>query len=186
MEANADALTSQRNQYENALRSKLSMEQQNREDIYNYNKQVRQGVQEGKLLNLKREIDNVGQPDIQNLTALADLSKTIGGLVTDYAKQKNESDQLYGQNLVFQYGVTPQILSEYEAQKAKLAQGDASANAAANQMEFRGVPTEVLDQVRGTWRLEALRRHPCLCITGCTGLCTLPWKCCRYSNTLWW
>jgi hypothetical protein len=160
MRDNANALTAQRNQFEDATRSKLAREQQNRDDIYKFEQQSRRNYQQGKLNNLKLKAENVGEPDIQNLSALADLSKTVGNIVSDYAKQKKESDQLYGQNLVFQYGVTPKILSEYEAQKEQLTRGTAAANAAANQMEFRGVPTDVLDQIRGLggWKLYGATR----------------------------
>jgi hypothetical protein len=160
MRDNANALTSQRNDYEQALRGTLAREQQNRDDIYQFERQSRRNYQQARLNNLKLKAENVGEPDIQNLSALADLSKTVGNIVSDYAKQKKESDQLYGQNLVFQYGVTPNILAEYEAQKEQLTKGAAAANAAANQMEFRGVPVEVLDQVRGLggWKLYGATR----------------------------
>lgn len=162
MQDNANALTSQRNEYEAALRSNAAKEQQNRDANYQFERQSSRSVQEARQLNQQRKLESIraAEPDIQNLTALADLSKTISGLVSDYGKQKKEEDLLYGQNLVFQYGVTPKTLAEYEAQKDKLNQAATATNAAANQMEFRGVPIEVLERVRGLsgWKLYGATR----------------------------
>ena len=162
MQDNANALTSQRNEYEAALRSNAAKEQQNREALYQFDRQSSRSVQEARQLNQQRKIESLrsAEPDIQNLTALADLSKTISGLVSDYGKKKKEEDLLYGQNLVFQYGVTPKTLAEYESQKDQLNQAATATNAAANQMEFRGVPVEVLERVRGLsgWKLYGATR----------------------------
>lgn len=167
MESNADLIKSQRNEYEAGLRDKFSKEQNNRNQNFEFQQQVRryrsdgkQRVAENEINNLRMQAQSPGSPELQNLKALSGLSDTIGKLVTDYAKNKKESDTLYGQNLVFQYGLTPKMLAEYETQKTKLAQGDAAANKLANQMEFRGVPTEVLEQVRGlsAWKLYGAAR----------------------------
>lgn len=161
MEENANALTNQRNQYEADLRSKLAKEQANREAVYEFERQSKRSYKEAALNNLKVAGENVGQPNIQNLTALSELSKTVGELVTNYAKQKKEEDLLYGQNLVFEYGVTPKMLAEYESQKSQLNQAAAATNAVANQMEFRGVPVEVLEKVRSLsgWKLYGATRQ---------------------------
>lgn len=162
MQDNANALTSQRNEFEAALRSNAAKEQQNRESIYEFERQSRRSVQDARQLNQARRLESIksAEPDIQNLTALADLSKTISGLVSDYGKKKKEEDLLYGQNLVFQYNLTPQKLAEYEAQKEQLSQAATAANKAANEMEFRGVPVEVFERVRGLsgWKLYGATR----------------------------
>ena len=162
MKENANALTAQRNEYENVLRANAAKEQQNRNDIYEFERQSNRSVQDARQLNQARKLESLksAEPNIRNLSALSDLSKTISGLVSDYGKQKKEEDLLYGQNLVFQYGVTPQVLSDYEAQKDKLNQAATASNATANQMEFRGVPIEVLERIRGLsgWKLYGATR----------------------------
>lgn len=160
MEQNADALTARRNEYEQQLRSNAAKEQQNRDQVYEFERQARRSYQEGQLLNLRRAVEDVEKPNLQNLEALKDLSSTIGKIVTDYGERKKEEDLLYGQNLVFQYGLTPQKIAEYEAQKEKLTQAATAANGAANQLEYRGVPVEVYEKVRGLsgWKLYGATR----------------------------
>lgn len=162
LQDNANALTAQRNEFEAALRSNAAKEQANRDAVYEFERQSNRSVQAARQLNLTRKLqsEQSAQPNIQGLTALADLSKTISGLVSDYGKQKKEEDLLYGQNLVFQYGVTPQTLAQYEAQKEQISQSATATNAAANQMEFRGVPVEVLERIRGLsgWKLYGATR----------------------------
>ncbi len=162
MKENANALTAQRNEYENALRANAAKEQQNRNQIYEFERQSRRSVQEARQLNQARKLESLkaAEPDIRNLTALADLSKTISGLVSDYGKQKKEEDLLYGQNLVFQYNLSPEKLAAYEAQKDQLQQAATAANGVANQMMFRGVPVEVYEQARNLtgWKLYGATR----------------------------
>lgn len=162
MEDNANALTSQRNEYEAALRANAAKEQQNRDANYQFERQSARSVQEARQLNQQRKLESLklAEPNVQNLTALADLSKTISGLVSDYGKQKKEEDLLYGQNLVFQYNLSPQKLAEYEAQKEQLSQAATAANRAANEMEFRGVPIEIYERLRNLsgWKLYGATR----------------------------
>jgi hypothetical protein len=160
MEANAEALTARRNEYEQQLRSKLAKEQQNRSDVYEFERQARRSYQEGDLRNLKLQAETVEQPNIENLKSLTELSTTIGKLVSDYGEKKKQDDLLYGQNLVFQYGLTPKKLEEYEAQKGQLTAAATAANGVANQMEFRGVPISVYEEYRklSGWKLYGATR----------------------------
>lgn len=160
MQDNANALTTQRNDYENALRANAAKEQQNRDQIYEFERQSNRAVHAASQRNLQLQKESLGEPDIQTLSGLADLSKTISGLVSEYAENKKEADLLEGQNLVFQYGLNPQLISEYEAQKEQLSKSATAVNAAANQLEFRGVPVEAIERFRGLsgWKLYGATR----------------------------
>lgn len=141
-------LASNQSNYISGLERKQNLEAQNRDEVFNFNERQRRRVFDDEMRNLDRQKGVDPGSSVKDLEALAGLSKTLGEVITDYGKRKDEADELYGKNLVFQYGVTPQLLQEYAANKAKLNQTATAVNGVVNQLEFQGVPVDVLDKVK--------------------------------------
>lgn len=155
MQDNRETNRRNRDAYQAGMVNAQNIERQNRADNFAFEQRSRDRAQEALNQNLKQKVYDA-QSYQQNLDkqvtalgALSGLAPTIGKMVLEYKKGRDEADELFGKNLVFQYGVTPKILQEYEANKSKINTAATAANGVANQLEFQGVPVEVLERVRG-------------------------------------
>jgi hypothetical protein len=135
--------------YINSLERKQSLERQNRDEVFRFNEGQRKRVYEDEMRVLQRQGDVDPGATQSNLKALSQFSETIGKVAFDFAKKKSQEDELYGKNLVFQYGLTPQIMQEYEQNKGKIDKTATTVNGVVNQLEFNGIPIDVLEKFRG-------------------------------------
>lgn len=123
-------------------------EEQNRNVIFNFEREQRKRIYDDEMRNLERRKDvNLGN-SVNDLKALSQFSETISKVAIGIAQQKGEADELYYKNLAFEHGITPKLLQEYEQNKAKVDKSAASINNVVNQLEFNGVPVDVLEKFR--------------------------------------
>lgn len=146
---------SNRDAYLSGQEFKQQAEQRNRDANFQFAARSRQAYQDGVSRNLQTKIQDATRAqqsfdkDMTTMGALASLAPTLSKVVTEYQKNKDEADEIEGMNLVAQYGVTPEKLQRYQAGVAKLDRADAAVKGITNQLEFEGVPVDVLERLRG-------------------------------------
>ena len=144
-----EQLSSNQSSYINSLERKQGLERQNRDENFRFEDSQRKRIYEDEMRVLQRQGGVDPGATQSNLKALSQFSETIGKVAFDFAKRQSQEDELYGKNLVFKYGLTPQIMQEYEQNKDKLDKTATTVNGVVNQLEYNGIPVDVLEKFRG-------------------------------------
>lgn len=152
MQRYASQREANRQEYARGMERKFAAEEQNRRQNFEWQEREAQRYQNAVLRNIDTKRENaaraaqfIGQ-DKTVLTALSGLSKTISEGLIAYDKKVSEEQEADGKNFVFENNLSPEVIARYQAQKAALSESDTRLNNVANQLEFEGVPTSILDQ----------------------------------------
>ncbi len=152
MQRQASQLESNRRDYAQGMQRKFATEERNRRDNFEFQQRDAERYQDAVLRNIAVERDNaanalraVGQ-DQTALEALSGLSQGLSKVLVEYNKKQLVDQEIEGKNLVFENGLSPDVVSRYQAQKAALSESESRLNNVVNQLDFEGVPVSVLEQ----------------------------------------
>jgi muramidase (phage lysozyme) len=151
MRENQDAESRNRNAFQNQVERNQSLEAQNRSSNRQFENQSAEGYAQAMAINSRVNINNAqnnAQLIDKNFGALAGLSNTIAKAVLDVKKQRDETQGLAAQNLIFESGITYEDYVGLKSEEAKLDGAATNINSVANRLKAQGMSEETLTQIR--------------------------------------
>ena len=151
MRENQSAERDTRNAFQSQVEQNQRTESQNRSENYQFEKSSRDMYQQGVLQNQKtqQQSDLVKAQNLETaFGALSGLSKTLANVVLDNKKKRDEENDIKGQNLVFESGITFEDYSKLKADESKLNEADKNVNGVANKLRAQGFSEEYIARLR--------------------------------------
>ena len=151
MRENQSAERDTRNAFQSQVEQNQRTESQNRSENYQFEKGSRDMYQQGVLRNQKTQQQNdlVKAQNIETAYAgLSSLSNTIAKIVVDNKKKRDEENDIKGQNLVFESGITFEDYSKLKLDESKLNEADKNVNGVANKLRAQGFSEEYIARLR--------------------------------------
>jgi hypothetical protein len=151
MRDNADAERRNRDAYQSQLERNQGLEAQNRQDNRQFERASDRAVFEGQAQNLKTQANNylIQSEDTQKaFVALSALSGTIGKIVLDQKKKRDEIAELEGANIAFESGITFEDYQQLKAGEAQIDAADTQVNNVVNKLRAAGYTEEYISRIR--------------------------------------
>jgi hypothetical protein len=130
------------------LDRKNQLESQNRNDIYQYDRDQRRRIQEDELRNLRATRGTDPGSSVANLNALAEFSQSIAKVATDIGKRQSENDMWDEYSKTYEYGLPIEREQAQEAGYQLLARADQKLQATADAVQANGAPPEAVMALR--------------------------------------
>jgi hypothetical protein len=148
MQAVQDQLASNQSNYISGLERKQRLEDQNRDEVFNFNERQRRRVfdDEMRLLNRQKGIDPGNR--IGDLEALAQFSKTVAEVTADIGKRQSEDAMWDEYSKTYEFGLPIDRLEAQEAGYQALAETDERIQTVADRMQANGAPPEAVMSLR--------------------------------------
>lgn len=146
------------------MRNAQQMEAQNRQANYEFEQRSRERFQEGVDQNLKQQVidaqsaqQNLDQ-QVTALSVLAPLSQTLGKIVVDWKKKKDENDKMEGYRYEYINGPDPSEVQLAQTGLDRLKKSDELIQATADQLQSSGAAPEAVRMVRKTSKMFEVGR----------------------------
>lgn len=154
MRENQAAERQTRGDFLQAMQVAQQVERQTKADNFEFGQRTRDRYQEAVNQNYRQRIidaNNAQQnldKQLTTMSALSNLAPTIGKMVLDLKKKKDEQADLEGQNLVFTSGVTYNEYLQLKQGEAKINAADTQVNNVVNKLKAAGYNEEYISRIR--------------------------------------
>ena len=152
MRENQDIENRNRNAYQNQVEQNQSLERQNRGDNFNFESSSRKLYQDAVSQNNLTKVRNSeadAKRTLETFEALSGFSSTLSKVVLDIKKNKDEENEIKGQNIVFESGVTFEEFQKLKAGEAQIDGADTQVNSIVNRLRATGASEETIARIKG-------------------------------------
>jgi hypothetical protein len=154
MQDNRETNRRNRDAYQSGMVNAQNIERQNRADNFAFDQRSRERYQDAVNQNLQQKVydaQNYQQnldKQVTALSVLAPLSGTIGKMIVDWKKNKDEEEQMQAYVDTLINGPDPQEEVKVQAGLAQMRQADEAIQTTADQLEDAGAVPEAVRSVR--------------------------------------
>jgi murein DD-endopeptidase MepM/ murein hydrolase activator NlpD len=148
MQAVQDQLASNQSNYISGLERKQRVEDQNRDEVFNFNERQRRRVFDDEMRVLQRQQGIDPGSRIGDLEALAQFSKTVAEVTADIGKRQSENAMWDEYSKTYEFGLPIDRLEAQEAGYQALAETDERIQTVADRMQANGAPPEAVMSLR--------------------------------------
>lgn len=151
MRENQSAERSSRDAYQSQVNQNNQLEDQNRDRNFKFSQDSRQSRFNAQAQNYQMSVRNAeanSQQTEKAFGALASLSGTIAKIVLDNKKKRDEAEELIGQNLVFESGISYDDYQKLKVNESSLNNADTNINSVVNKLKAQGFSEEYISRIR--------------------------------------
>lgn len=151
-------LSQNQSNFISGLERKQALEHQNRDDIYQFDRNQRERIQRDELRNLERLKGVDPGSNGENLKALAEFSQTIAKVTADIGKRQSENEMWDEYSKTYEFGLPIEREQAQEAGYQALAQTDERIQRTADVIQANGAPPESVMALRKVSGARAVGR----------------------------